>query len=79
MNEMIASAFLGVLLLSFVSAGMLEFQRDPRSLRSRVRVPPLAFAVVLSILLLIAAELHLRCLIASGEKGYRPNAAKTQI
>jgi hypothetical protein len=46
-------AFLTVPLLGFVSAGMLEFQRDRASLRSLTRMLPLAVAVVVSILLLI--------------------------
>lgn len=53
MNEMIATAFLSVPLLGFASVGALEFQRDRRSLRSLVRGLPRAFAVGLSILLLI--------------------------
>jgi hypothetical protein len=46
-------ALLTVPLLSFVSAGMFEFQRDLTSLRSLTRMLPLAVAGVLSILLLI--------------------------
>jgi hypothetical protein len=55
MNEATAFALLSASLplLSFVSAGMLEFQRDRRSLRSLVRVLPLVFAVVVSISLMI--------------------------
>jgi hypothetical protein len=45
-------AFFTVPLLGFVSAGMLEFQRD-RASRSLTRMLPLAVAVVVSILLLI--------------------------
>ena len=48
-----AFALLIAPLLSFVSAGMLEFQRDRRSLRSVARMLPLAVAVALSVLLLI--------------------------
>lgn len=51
--EMVAFALASILLLSFVSAGMLEFRRDRRSLRSPVRVLPLLFTVVVSILLLV--------------------------
>lgn len=55
MNEMAAAgfAFLTVPLLTFASAGMLEFQRDRASLRSLIRMLPLAVAVVVAILLLI--------------------------
>lgn len=49
----IAFAFCTVPLLSFVSAGMLEFQRDRASLRRLTRMLPLAVAIVVSILLLI--------------------------
>jgi hypothetical protein len=55
MNQMAAIAFAlcTVQLLSFVSAGMLEFRRDRASLRSLTRMLPLAVAIVVSILLLI--------------------------
>lgn len=53
MNEKAVFALLSVPLLSFVSAGMLEFRRDRESLRSLTRMLPLALAAVLSILLLI--------------------------
>ena len=39
-------------LLVFVLAGVLEFRRDRRSLRSLVRALPLVFAAIASILLL---------------------------
>jgi hypothetical protein len=55
MDGMAAAGFvlLTVPLLSFVSAGMFEFQRDRTSLRSFTRMVPLAVAGALSILLLI--------------------------
>jgi glucose-6-phosphate-specific signal transduction histidine kinase len=53
MNEMAAFALFTVPLLCFVSAGMLEFQRDRGSLRNLTRMLPLAVAVVVSIVLLI--------------------------
>jgi len=55
MDGMAAAGFalLTVPLLSFVSAGMFEFQRDRTSLRSLTRMLPLAVAGALSILLLI--------------------------
>ena len=55
MDGMAAAGFalLTVPLLSFVSAGMFEFQRDRTSLRSLTRMVPLAVAGALSILLLI--------------------------
>src|SRR5690348_16725728 len=49
----IAFALCIIPLLSFVSAGVLEFQRDRASLRSLTRMLPLAVAVIVSILLLI--------------------------
>ena len=52
---MIAFAFLCVPLLSFVSAGMFEFQRDRTSLRSLTRGVPLAFAALLAVLLMADA------------------------
>ena len=53
MNKMPAFLVGIVLLLSFVLAGVLEFQRDRRSLRSLARMLPFALAVVVSVLLLI--------------------------
>ena len=55
MNRMtvIAFALCSIPFLSFVSAGVLEFQRDRPSLRSLTRMLPLAVAVIVSILLLI--------------------------
>ena len=55
MDQMAAITFAlcTVPLLSFVSAAMLEFQRDRASLRSLTRMLPLAAAVVVCILLLI--------------------------
>jgi hypothetical protein len=52
MNEMAAFALFTVPLLSFIAAGMLEFQRDRGSLRSLTRMLLLAVAVVVSIVLL---------------------------
>jgi hypothetical protein len=53
MNEVVASVFVGLPFLVFIVAGMLEFQRDRQSLRSLTRSLPFAFAVVLSVLLLV--------------------------
>jgi len=53
MNEMAAFALFTVPLLSFVAAGMLEFQRDRGSLQSLTRMLLLAVAVVVPIVLLI--------------------------
>lgn len=53
MNEMIASVFVVLPFLGFIVAGMLEFQRDRQSFKSVIRSVPLAFAVFLSVLLLI--------------------------
>ena len=53
MNEIAVFALSSVPVLSFVSAGVLEFQRDRGSLRSLTRILSLAVAVVVSIVLLI--------------------------
>lgn len=53
MNETLAYVFCTVLFLSFVSAGLLEFQRDRCSLRSLPRGLPLGLALILSALLLM--------------------------
>jgi hypothetical protein len=53
MNEIALFGLFSVPLLSFVSAGMLEFQRDRGSLRRLIRMLPLAVAVVVSIVLLV--------------------------
>lgn len=58
MNEIDLYVLFSVPLLSFVSAGMIEFQRDRQSLRSLKRMLPLAIAAVLSILLLIPLDLY---------------------
>jgi hypothetical protein len=65
MNEIVVLALFTVPLLSFVSAGMLEFQRDRQSLRSLTRMLPLAFATVLSILLLIPIDLYFQYVSSS--------------
>src|SRR5260370_4250450 len=49
----VAFGRLSIGVLTFVSAGMLELQRDRRSLRSLTRMLPLAVAVVVSVLLVI--------------------------
>ncbi len=53
MSEITVFALFSVPLLSFVSAGMLEYQRDRGSLQSLTRVLPLAVAAVVSTVLLI--------------------------
>ena len=58
MNKIAVFAFLCVPLLCFVSAGMLEFQRDRQSLRSPTRILPLILVTIFSILLLIPSDLY---------------------
>ena len=58
MNEIAAYAFLSVPLLSFVSAGMFEFQRDRESLRSLTRTLALGVGAVASVLLLIPVAIY---------------------
>lgn len=53
MSEAGVFALFSVPLLTFVSAGVLEFKRDRRSLVSFTRALPLALAVALSIPLMI--------------------------
>lgn len=58
MNEKAVFALFSVPLLSFVSAGMLEFRRGRGSLRSLTSMLPLTVAAVLSILLLVPPNLY---------------------
>jgi len=53
MNEVAVFALFSVPLLIFVSAGMVEFQRDRESLRRLTRMVPIVVAVVVSTILLI--------------------------
>jgi hypothetical protein len=51
MKNIVAFVLFFVPLLGFVSAAMLEFQRDRRSLRALSRSLPLALATIFSVLL----------------------------